>query len=190
ANPPAAPAEKYSARASFYIFPVRCGKPNTNLCMLKFSTTSDLFPARDLELRPAIPNFLPITSRSSHTANPWCGRMRIPSADSGLEFGAAAIRRAGAELGFDTQQAVVLRDAIGTAQRAGLDLARRRAHRQIGDSRILSFAGAMRNHCAVAGGLGHLDGVERFGQRSNLVELDQDRVGDTAVDTFFQNTRV
>src|SRR5690606_8499007 len=37
---------------------------------------------------------------------------------------------------------------------------------------------------------GHLDGVERFGQRSNLVELDQDRVGYTAVDTFFQNTRV
>src|SRR5690606_34774264 len=121
--------------------------------MLKFYTTSDLFPARDLELRPAIPNFLPITSRSSHTANPWCGRMRIPSADSGLEFGAAAIRRAGAELGFDTQQAVVLRDAIGTAQRAGLNLARRRAHGQIGDSRILGFAGAMRNHCAVAGGL-------------------------------------
>ena len=42
----------------------------------------------------------------------------------------------------------------------------------------------------VAGALGHLDGGEGFGQRADLVDLDQDRVGDALVDAFLQDLGV
>ncbi len=48
----------------------------------------------------------------------------------------------------------------------------------------------MRNHCGVTGALGHFDGGEGFCQRADLVDLDQDRVGDTLLDAFTQNLGV
>ena len=42
----------------------------------------------------------------------------------------------------------------------------------------------------VAGALGHLDGFEGLGQRADLVDLDQDRVGDASLDAFLEDLRV
>ena len=42
----------------------------------------------------------------------------------------------------------------------------------------------------VAGALGHLDRGEGLGQRADLVDLDQDRVGDAFCDAFLQDLRV
>ena len=42
----------------------------------------------------------------------------------------------------------------------------------------------------VAGFLGHLDGVERLGERADLVDLDQNRVGNARLDALLQELRV
>ena len=42
----------------------------------------------------------------------------------------------------------------------------------------------MRHHRGVAGLVRHLDGGERLGQRTDLVDLDQDRIGQTVPDTL------
>ena len=60
-----------------------------------------------------------------------------------LECLSARELRAGAEFFFDTQQLVVLGDAIGAAGRAGLDLAGIRRDGEIGDECIFGFPGAV-----------------------------------------------
>ena len=42
----------------------------------------------------------------------------------------------------------------------------------------------------VARALGHFNGLEGFGQRADLVDFDEDGVGNAALDAFFQNLRV
>ena len=42
----------------------------------------------------------------------------------------------------------------------------------------------MRHHRRVAGALRHVHGVERLGQRADLVDLDQDRIGDALLDAL------
>ena len=91
---------------------------------------------------------------------------------------AAGIARRVAEILLDAQQLVVLGDAVGARQRAGLDLQRVGGHRDVGDRGVLGLARAVRDHRRVARALGHLDRGERLGQRADLVDLDQDRVGD------------
>jgi hypothetical protein len=46
------------------------------------------------------------------------------------------------------------------------------------------------DHGGVVGALGHLDGGEGLGQRADLVDLDQDRVGDVLVDAFLEDLGV
>src|SRR4029079_18843941 len=48
-----------------------------------------------------------------------------------------------AELGFDPEEPVVLRDALRARWRPGLDLARAGRDREIGDPRVLGLAGAV-----------------------------------------------
>src|SRR5690606_39874923 len=89
------------------------------------------------------------------------------------ELGAALVGSLPAQLLFDAQQLVVLGHAIRTAQRTGLDLTSGSTNSQVGDGVIFGFTGTVRDHCSVAGGLGHLDGFQGLGQRADLVELDQ-----------------
>src|SRR5574340_204111 len=63
---------------------------------------------------------------------------------------ASRVARRVAEFFLDAQQLVVLRHAIGTRQRAGLDLARIGGHRQIGNRGVLGLARAVRNHRRIA----------------------------------------
>src|SRR5512133_1078284 len=82
-------------------------------------------------------------------------RERTPSAQV-VERRAAGVRRDVAEVFLDAQQLVVLGHAVRTRQRAGLDLARVGAHRDVGDGRVFGLAGTMADHGGVAGTLGHL----------------------------------
>ncbi len=71
-------------------------------------------------------------------------------------------------------------------RRAGLDLARVGRDREVGDERVLGLARAVRDDRGVAGVLRGADRVERLGERADLVDLDQDRVGDAAVDAALE----
>src|SRR5450830_375065 len=95
-----------------------------------------------------------------------------------------------AQVFFDAQQLVVLGDAVAAAHRTGLDLAGVGAHRDVGNGRVFGFARTVRDHGRIAGHLGHFDGLEGFGQGADLVDLDQDRVGDALVDAFLQDLGV
>jgi len=52
------------------------------------------------------------------------------------------------------------------------------SHREVGDGRILGLARAVRHDRGVAGAMGVGDGLQRLGQGADLVDLDQDRIGD------------
>src|SRR5207244_7184743 len=83
-------------------------------------------------------------------------------------------------------QLVVFRQPVGARQGAGLDLAGIGGDREIGDRRILGFAGAVRENHTVPGAYRDLDGVERLAQRADLVDLDEQRVADTAGDALLE----
>jgi len=89
----------------------------------------------------------------------------------------------GAELFFDAEELIVLGDAVGAAGRAGFDLAGGGGHGEVGDESVFGFAGAVGNDGVVAGLAGELDGVNGFGHGADLIELDEDGVGDAFVDT-------
>ena len=92
-------------------------------------------------------------------------------------LGAGPVHGVAAQLFLDPQELVVLGDAVGPAGRAGLDLAGVRGHGDVGDGRVFGLAGAMTDDRGEAGTIGHLDGLQGFGQSANLVHLDQDAVG-------------
>src|SRR5436190_4459952 len=115
-----------------------------------------------------------------HVLSPWRRRttlnMELP------QRRLAGVLRAGAELFFDPDQLVVLRDAIRPARRAGLDLAGARRHREIRDRRVFGFTRTVRDDAGVAGVARHADGVERLGDGADLIQLDENRVGDVLAD--------
>ena len=87
-----------------------------------------------------------------------------------------------AEFLFDAEELVVFGDAVGAGGGAGLDLSGSGGDSEIGDEGVFGFAGAVGDHGIVAGLAGELDGLDRFGDRANLIELDEDGVGDAFVD--------
>ena len=91
---------------------------------------------------------------------------------------------------LDTKQLIVLRHTVGTAQRTGLDLAAVRSDRDISDRSVLGLSGAVRGHGRVSMTVCHLDGVQRLGQGTDLVDLDQDRVGATLLDSLRQELHI
>lgn len=107
----------------------------------------------------------------------------VPSRGSG-ERRATGVDRRVAELLFDAEQLVVLRDALGAGRGAGLDLTGVGGDRQVGDRGVFGLARAVRQHGRVAAALGEGDGVEGLGQRADLVHLDEDRVGGAGLDAL------
>ena len=81
------------------------------------------------------------------------------------------------QLLLDAEQLVVLGDPVSAAGGAGLDLAGVGAHHDVGDGGILGLAGAVRDNGGVAMTVGQLDGVQGLGQGADLVDLDEDGVG-------------
>src|SRR6516164_5551807 len=94
------------------------------------------------------------------------------------------------ELGLDTQQLVVLCDAVRARQRAGLDLRGGGGDGDVGDGAVLGLAGTVRYHRGVARLVGHLDALERLGERADLVRLDEDGVGDVLGRRLAENAGV
>ena len=83
-------------------------------------------------------------------------------------------------------QLIIFGHAVGAGERAGLDLPAIGGDGEVGDGRVLGLAGAVRHHRGIAGLLRHAHGVERLAQRADLVDLDQDGVGDLLVDALLQ----
>ena len=102
----------------------------------------------------------------------------------------AAVGGGLAEIGFDAQQLVVLGDTVGPGGGAGLDLAAVRRHGEIGDRGVLGLATTVAHHRRIAVAGGELDRVEGLGERADLVDLDEHRVGDAAVDALPQAAHV
>ena len=55
---------------------------------------------------------------------------------------------------------------------------------------VFCFTGTVGNDAGIASLLRHFDSVEGFCQRTDLVDLDQDRVGDALFNAFLQDCRV
>ena len=63
-------------------------------------------------------------------------------------------------------------------------------NREIGDRGVFGLAAAVAHHDGVGVTVCQLDRVERLGERPDLVDLDEDRVGDCFVDTHLETTCV
>ncbi len=88
----------------------------------------------------------------------------------------------GTELFFDAKKLVVFCDAIGPGSGACFDLARASGDGEIGDESVFGFAAAMRNDGVVPGFAGEFDGVNGLRDATDLIELDEDCVGNSFVD--------
>ena len=102
----------------------------------------------------------------------------------GSERGATEVRGRGPEVVLDAQELVVLGDPVAARGRARLDLPAVGGDREVGDRDVLGLAAAVRHHRGVAGTTREHHGVERLRQRADLVDLDEDRVGDAALDAL------
>src|SRR4030042_1391631 len=112
-------------------------------------------------------------------------RMRMPAVPSApREDGLPGELGLPAELLLDPPGPVVLRGPPPPRRGARLDLARVRGHAYVADGGVLCLAGPVRNDAAVSGLGCELHGVERLGQRADLVDLDQYGVGDPLLDAF------
>ena len=102
----------------------------------------------------------------------------------------AGVNRIFAEQLFDAQELVVFRHAVGSAQTAGLDLAAIGRHSNVGDGRVLGFAGTMRDDGGVSVSFGQFDAIKRLGERADLVQFDENRIGHAHFDAFAQEFRI
>src|SRR5688572_25276413 len=97
---------------------------------------------------------------------------------------AAGVLRALAQLLLDAQELVVLGGPVGARERARLDLAGIAADGDVGDGRVLGLARTMRDHRGVTRAPRHLDRLEGLRERADLVDLDEDGVGNAALDAL------
>jgi hypothetical protein len=103
---------------------------------------------------------------------------------------AAKVLRYGTQFLFDAEELVVLADTVGAAGGTGLDLARVGRNGDVSDGAVLGLAGTVRDDGGVTGALGHFDGVERLGQRADLVDLDEDGVANPQVNALLEELGV
>jgi len=94
------------------------------------------------------------------------------------------------EFVLNLQEAVVFRDALAAAGRACLDLPHAGGHGQVGDAGVIGLTGTVRDDSAVSILAGNLNAFERFRQSADLVELDQNGIGDSVFDALAENRRV
>src|SRR5262249_56253478 len=83
------------------------------------------------------------------------------------------VHRLVTKLLLDPEQLVVLRDAVASRRRAGLDLAGAERDGEIGDRRVLGLAGSVGHDCCVAVCVCETHGLDRLGERPDLVDLDE-----------------
>ena len=83
---------------------------------------------------------------------------------------------------LDTQQLIVFGNAVGAAERAGLDLAGVGGDGDVRNGGIFGFAGAMADDGGVTIFLSEFHGVQGFGQGTDLIHFDEDGVGGAGFD--------
>lgn len=94
------------------------------------------------------------------------------------------------QLLFDADKLVVLSHTIGTAHRTRLNLTRVCCYGNISNCCILGFTRTMGSNGGVTMAMSHLDSIQCLGERTNLVYLDEDRVGCTHLDALLQELHV
>src|SRR6056297_1541166 len=121
----------------------------------------------------------PATSRTRREEEAQRTTSPLPERRQG---GTAAVLGVVAEGVFDAQQLVVLGHPVAARRCARLDLAAVGGDGEIRDGGVLGLARSVAHHRGVGVTGGEADGVEGLGERSDLVHLHQDRVGDALVD--------
>jgi len=82
----------------------------------------------------------------------------------------------GAKLLLDTKDLVELGKTLRAAGSTGLDLARAETDSNVRDGDVLSLTGAVRDHDTPAISVGVLGGLDRLGEGTNLVDLEEEGV--------------
>ena len=91
-----------------------------------------------------------------------------------------------AEFFLDAEQLVILGNALAAAGGTGLDLAGVQGNGQVSNGGVLGLAGTVRSNGGVASLVGHLNGLQRLRDRTDLVQLDQDGVAAAQADALGQ----
>lgn len=78
----------------------------------------------------------------------------------------------GSELFFDTEKLVVLGQTLRAARSSSLDLSGSESDHKIRDEGVLSFSRSVRDHDSPSVGTRELGSLDRFSNRSDLVDLE------------------
>src|SRR5215208_1472153 len=103
--------------------------------------------SRRWRTRSIVPNSPPSTAKTTATAIAATTPRRLTSEDplDAIQRAARELARV-AELFLDAQELIVLRDAIRSARRAGLDLSGAGCNGEVRDERVLGLTRTMRDH--------------------------------------------
>jgi hypothetical protein len=107
----------------------------------------------------------------------------LPSRSKRLASGIFCLR---AKFLLDPQELIVFGGTIGPRQRSSCYRSAACCDREVGDGGVFGVPGAMRDDGGVARLTRHFDGGKSLAQRANLIDLDQDRVGDAFFDALSQ----
>lgn len=102
----------------------------------------------------------------------------------------AGVDGVGTELLLNTEDLVQLGQTLGAARSTGLDLARAETDSNVGNGDILGLTGAVGHHDTPVVGVGVLGGLDRLGQRTDLVDLEQESVAGLELDGLLDTDRV
>src|SRR5262249_21710532 len=83
---------------------------------------------------------------------------------------------------FDAKQLIVFSDAVSAGGGSGFDLACASGDSKVRDKGIFGFAATVRNDGVVSRLAGEFDRVDGFRNAADLIQLDENRVGNTFVD--------
>src|ERR1035437_9346356 len=150
---------------------------------------------RDSSWRPGAGSFfpptlrggpLPPTIRSNRTDH-----LRAePGAVSGFLRGETRIDPRLRQVLFDPEEPVVLRDALGAAEGSRLDETGVHGDGEVGDRRVLGLARAVGDDRDVSRRLRDPHGLERLGDRADLVQLHEKAIRDAVGDALLQDLRI
>src|SRR5256885_6115834 len=134
-----------------------------------------------------------LMSSVSASASEFCARRIVRNSPQQIGSGknrAAGKFCRGAKFFLDAEKLIVFGDAVSAGSGTGLDLARSGGDGEVGDKGVFGFAAAVRNDGVVSGFARKFDGVNGFRNAADLIELDENRVGNAFVDAAGETLRV